>query len=79
MLLPSNGAPTNSCEVFSLRGPVEFDFAPLVPAGALNSELARTGEGPEIWRSSEEFEEVYTAALGEVVLRVWPYWACDLG
>jgi hypothetical protein len=58
--MPSNGAPTNSCEVFSLRGRVEFAAfdAPLAPAGALNSELARTGEGPEIWRSSEEFEDV---------------------
>jgi hypothetical protein len=60
MLVPSNGAPTNSCEVFSLSGRVGFAFAaaPLdaEPAGALNSELARTGEGPEIWRSSDEFE-----------------------
>jgi hypothetical protein len=75
MELPSNGAPTNSCEVFSLRGRVEFTFALAPPepgGGALNSELARTGEGPDIWRSSEEFDDAYTAAFGEVVLRVWP-------
>lgn len=76
MELPSNGAPTNSCEVFSLRGRDEFTFAtplpPPVGVGALNSEPARTGEGPEIWRSREEFDEAYAAAFVEAVLRVWP-------
>jgi hypothetical protein len=69
----------NSCEVFSLSGRVELPFAPPWPGGAPNSELARTGDGPEIWWSREEFEDAYAAAFGEVVVRMCPYGACDLG
>jgi hypothetical protein len=72
---PSKGAPINSCDVFSLsdrRVVLELDLPPPWPGGALNSEPARIGDGPEIWRSSEEFEfeEAYSAGFGEVVVRV---------
>lgn len=47
---PSKGAPTKSSLPLSLSAPR--------PAGVvLNSEPARTGEGAEICRSSEELEE----------------------
>ena len=87
---PSKGAPTNSWDVFSLSGRVELElelevvaaFAPpAIGVGTPNSEPARAGEGPEICRSRDEFEDANTAALGEVVLRVCPYCCCgwDLG
>ncbi len=71
---PSNGAPSNSEDDFSLSGRVAFELPcpPPGPEGALNSELARTGDGPEMVRSREEFEDAYAAGFGEVVLRAWP-------
>lgn len=45
----------------------------------MNSELCRIGDGPDICRSREEFEEVYAAGFGDVIFREWPYDGCDLG